>query len=706
MLFGCQYYPEYLPYERLDQDLELMRAANVNFIRVGESTWSTYEPTEGNIDFSDLIRVVDRAHESGIRVVVGTTSYSVPPWLAKTYPEVMARVPHLGDLGYGARQNVNFTSPAYRYFAQRIIERMADAFGHHPGVVGFQVDNEIGKYQLANPNVIGLFREHLLKKFGSVEKINAEWGLTFWSHRLTDINELWLPENNTNFGYALEWERFQALLCTEFLCWQRDIIRPRVAPDKFITHPLIAGTAVRSADVRAVTEEMDHSAVTMYFAMQEALERPGPATLTPPSGKAQEWSHMHGAWGAFWRSDLAYSLKGPRGEPFLVLETGSSPIGFSFQNAPPFPGQLRLTAYAYLARGAQLISYWNWHTLHFDIEGFWGGLLGHDLSPNRIYGEIAQLGKELGSLAEVTSSLAPEADVALLYSRDSFKGLEAQPCFSNEDGVTGDERSYLRVFNACYRAAFDERLQVRIVHPDSDWTGEKILVVPALFIAEDGLLDRIVSHAEAGAHVILTFRSGIANEHAIIRHERQPARMRRAVGASYQEYQNLRAPVRLRSIPAPADRALPPLALPADASGTGWADFLVPEGADILCNYDDRFLGSYAAVTTMECGKGRVTWLGTLPDRETMGAIVDWAAAERGITRTLSPWDTLPEAVNVSSAVVGPHRRIWFVSNYGWDPVEVAMPEGCKLLVGPTAKDNADAVSLGPWDCCVLEAGS
>src|SRR5262245_45770466 len=169
----------------------------------------------------------------------------------------MAHVPQLGTLKYGARQNVNFTAPSFKFFAQRIIEGMADAFGYHPGVVGFQVDNEIGKYHLANDNVLELFRQHLLHKFHSVEAINQAWGLTYWSHRLGDIRDLWPPDGNTNPGYALEWERFQAKLCTDFLCWQRDLLRLRIAPEKFITHALVGGSGMRSADMRAIAAAVD-----------------------------------------------------------------------------------------------------------------------------------------------------------------------------------------------------------------------------------------------------------------------------------------------------------------------------------------------------------------------------------------------------------------------------------------------------------------
>ena len=44
LLFGAAYYSEYLPYDRVEKDMEMMEKAGMNTIRIAESTWSTIEP--------------------------------------------------------------------------------------------------------------------------------------------------------------------------------------------------------------------------------------------------------------------------------------------------------------------------------------------------------------------------------------------------------------------------------------------------------------------------------------------------------------------------------------------------------------------------------------------------------------------------------------------------------------------------------------
>lgn len=83
LLFGAAYYAEYLPYERVEQDMEMMERAGMNVIRIAESTWSTWEPKEGEFDFSKLKQMIETAAKHHLNVIVGTPTYAIPTWLVK-----------------------------------------------------------------------------------------------------------------------------------------------------------------------------------------------------------------------------------------------------------------------------------------------------------------------------------------------------------------------------------------------------------------------------------------------------------------------------------------------------------------------------------------------------------------------------------------------------------------------------------------------
>ena len=193
ILYGAAYYHEYMPYERLDKDIELMKRAGITVVRVGESTWTSWEPREGEFQFAWMDRIVDEMHAAGIKVVMGTPTYSIPPWLYAKHPEVMV-VP-LGQVRtprefYGMRQNMDISHPVYRQYCERVIRKIAERYGKHPGVIGWQVDNETGAYGTAGPNVQAGFKEWLKRKFGTVEAMNKAWGLVYWGQLVGSWDEL------------------------------------------------------------------------------------------------------------------------------------------------------------------------------------------------------------------------------------------------------------------------------------------------------------------------------------------------------------------------------------------------------------------------------------------------------------------------------------------------------------------------------------
>ncbi len=693
MLFGASYYHEYQPYERLHTDLDLMVEAGFTVIRVGESTWASYEPLDGEIGFDALARVVDAAAERGLSVIVGTPTYAAPAWMARLHPEIMAVTPAGEPLPYGARQNVDNAGPVFRRFAERIVRAMGERFGSHPAVAGFQVDNEIGVQNLANPHVVERFRRHVLERHGTVEAVNDRWGLTYWSHRLTDIDDLWGPAGNTNPGYALEWARFQESLTLEFVRFQRDILREVIDDDKIILHDLIGGHSGWSTSVRGIPRALDKTGINVYVPLQNAIARPEP-DRSP--GLAPWWLPIRGSFAIGWLADMGWSLRGERGEPFAVMEAQAASIGEHAVNIPAFPGQLKIVAYTLLVRGADLLAYWHWHTLHFGTETYWGGVLGHDLEPGRVFGEVAAIGAELKALGEDLDGLRPVADLAILTDRDSYQALSFFPALTGEGEARADPDTYPRIEMAVYEAAASTRAQVRIVHLDGDIAPCRVLVVPALYIATDEALERLVELARAGTHVIFTFRTGYADEWARVRPTRAPGPLREPLGISYQEYSTLARPVRLVGQSDLVEES---------SLAHGWADFLQIEADDVevLARYDDPFLGDYPAITTRALGRGRVTWLGTLPDTATTARLLDWALDERGVTKDAAQWPDLPDEVAVSSARLPDGRTVWTVANHSWTALSFAAPPGAVDLASGAPRA---VIELSAWDTRLVSTDS
>ena len=681
VLFGAAYYAEYHREERTEADLDLMKQAGFTVIRVGESVWSTWEPRDGEFDLDWLQPVLDGAHERGIAVILGTPTYAVPPWLQTAYPEIAAERRTGERVPWGARQEVDYSHPAFLFHAERVIRAVVARYADHPAVIGYQVDNEPGMELFHNRGSFRRFVRRLKARYGDVETINREWGLTYWSHRLSDWSDLWTPDGNTLPQYDLAWRRYQADLTTEFIAWQAGIVREYARPEQFVT-TCIAYPRPALADEELV-EALDLTAGNPYYAMQDHLD----ATLDLEP--VTPWT-TSGVAAMLRQADRMYSSKQSR---FLVTETDAQSIGGSEFNLPPYPGQLKQAAFAFISRGAAMIEYWHWHTLPYGTETYWGGVLPHSLEPGRVFHEVAGIGADLEAIGSTLDGYEPDADVAILWSNDSRFALEFFPPLATSDGRP-DRASYQRIVDAFHRGVVDAGAQSRILHAsqahDLGAAGLAarfpVLIAPGLYVASDADLDLLRDYAAAGGHLIVGIRTGYGDEEARARVEVAPARLHEAAGARYEEFSNLR-----HDVPVTANG---PLAASDDAVARLWVDGLISTGAEALATYDHPRFSDFPAVTTNPHGSGRITVVGTVPSPGLAADLVRWAVPSP-IGNAIAPGRALP--VTVASGSLPDGRRAWFVFNWGWEPQAITLAASVADPVSGATLETGTDVSLPAW---------
>lgn len=689
MLYGAAYYHEYQPYERLEEDIDLMKEMNLTVVRLGEFTWNTWEPEDGDFKFEWMDRVVDAMHAAGIKVIFGTPTAAIPPWLSKKHPEVMAQWESGKYVPFGARQNMNLAHPLFIHYAERIIRKLISHYAPHQAIIGYQIDNETSSGQLHNPDVFQKFLWYLKDKFKTVDKLNEVWGLTYWSHRINDWDELWKPDGNTTPGYDLEWRRFQSSLVTEFLDWQAGLVREYAREDQFITHDFVGAYSRGEADFYQISQSLDVVAINPYHATQDGLDLD--LDSSEPVG-APSWmtdrQHAVGVSSIFLNGDWARS---GRESNWLITEINAGGIGFSNTNYPGYEGQLRLDVYAYISKGCNMVAYWHWHTLHYGVETYWIGVLGHSLEKGRIAEEFERVGTELIEHNDILTDLTPDADVAFLYHEDSKYALEFMPALSKENSNVADPTSYARILDTMYNAFLSHSAQTAIVHSDQEFEKYPLVVVPALYAADDALLNRLTAYAENGGHLLITFRSGYGDEYARARWERGPGPLRQAVGASYTAYSSV-----FSSIPVTSDV----LSLDDDAMAVGWADELELEGAESVVSYDHPHFGRYPAVTTHAFGKGRVTYCGTLPNPSLGKAIAKYALEQANIKL---PFTDLPQSVQVVTATAQSGEKLTFFTNWSWNSQELPpIAGGGRELFSNHSLDDGEQLSIGPWDVKII----
>lgn len=660
VLYGVAYYTEYMPYERLEQDVNLMQQAGINVVRLGESSWGLWEPQDGSFEYAWMDRVVERMHKAGIRVIMGTPTYSIPAWLYKEHPEIVIKRLDGQTITFGYRQNTDLANPVYRSYCERVIRKIVAHYKDNPAVIGFQVDNETSAGGAANPDVQAGFVTYLQHKFKTVGELNKVWGLNYWGQRLNDWSEIPPEQGIINPGWKLEWQRYSQSLTTDFLAWQARIVNEYKRPDQFVTHDL-AGPPRHEVNEFEISGSMDVMAVNPYHGTQDQFDGVG--------------SSMQG--------DYTRSLKQTN---YLVTEINAQTIGWdSKEQFPPYDGQLRQDVYTHLSVGANMVEYWHWHSIHYGQETYWKGVLSHDLEPGRAYAEVSKTAHELQRIGTDLVDLRRDNKVAILYSNDSHYGIEFMK-FS-------DRVNYDWLLRQIYGTLYRENIGVDFLFPEStDLRKYKVILVPSLYVASDELLNRLVEYVRQGGNLLMTLKSGFTNEYDAVRWTMAPGPLREVAGFHYQEFSSLKQPLALKGDPFHAD---------GENKVSEWAELLIADSAQPLAFYDHPFFGKFPAITRNRFGKGTLTYEGTVLSDQLQERVIQQVLQIAGLTGSDQE---LPAQVRVKHGVNREGKTIHYYFNYSSDPqtFNYSYKPGSNLLT-QTAVANSQALSLKPWDIAIIK---
>ena len=673
LLYGAAYYDEYMPYDRLDKDVEMMKKAGINTVRIAESTWSTCEPQPGVFDFSHVERVMDAMEEAGINVIIGTPTYAVPTWMVKAHPDVLAETVR-GRGIYGARQIMDITHPVYLFYAERVIRELMKRTAHRKCVIGFQLDNETKYYGTAGKNVQEQFVKYIREKFhDDLDALNYEFGLDYWSNRINAWEDFPDVRGTINGSLGAEFEKFQRTLVDKFLGWQADIVNEYRREDQFVTHNLDFEWRGYSYGIQPYVNHL-HASQCLTIAGTD-IYHPTQDDLT-------------GAEIAF-GGDLIRSLKQ---DNYLVIETEAQ----GFPGWTPYKGQLRLQAYSHLASGANSVMYWHWHSIHNSFETYWKGLLSHDFQENATYREACIIGNEFARLGKHLVNLKKKNEVAVLVSNEALTALNWFRIQEQAPGADAKSIYYNDVMRWMYDTLYHMNVECDFIWPESENLDQyKAIIVPALYAAPDELLIRLNQYVENGGTLIASFKTAFANENVKVSHEVQPHILSNCFGVHYDQFTfpknvGLTGEVILKKTDQKGN---------AHPAANVFMELLVSEGAEVLASYEHYNWKDYAAITRNHYGKGQAVYIGCMTDEETLKSVYKAVLPEAGVE---IPEYHYPIIVRKGLNDLG--KTVCYFLNYSG--MELEMPydykNGIELLEN-TAVENGTALQMPAWGVKIVE---
>ncbi|MBB4684301.1 beta-galactosidase [Amycolatopsis jiangsuensis] len=660
LYYGGDYNPEHWSPEVHDEDLKLMAEAGVSMVTAGIFSWAQVEPRPGEFDFGWFDEVLDKLAAGGVSVCLATMTASPPPWLSHRHPEILPVRADGTRLSAGARQQFCPSSPVYREHAVRLVEQVATRYAGHPALAMWHIGNEFGCHIRACYCDASAedFRRWLRERYGTVEALNSAWSTTFWSQRYDDWAEIEPPRVAPTFpnpAQQLDYHRFSSDASLACHRAEREVLT-RVTPDVPVTTNFV-GRVQKALDWHSWVQHEDVVSLDSY---------PDPHD---PRG------HVEAAFAY----DLVRSAK--QGKPWLLLEQAPSAVNWRTRNGPKPPGAMRLDSWQAVARGADAVLFFQWRQTAGGAEKFHSAMVPHGGRDTRTFREVRDLGRELASVPEIADSRV-RADVAILHDWNSWWALEL-------DSHPSDDLRQLDAHLAHYAPLFDANVTCDVVHPARELSGYRLVVVPNLYLMDAAVAAHLRSYVDSGGHLVVSFFSGIVDEHDRAYLGGYPAPLRDVLGLRVDEFW-----------PLPEDGSTSIEVDGTTVPATIWSEWIEPEGATTVATFAEGPLSGRPAVTRHEFGAGVAWYLGTRPSPEAMRELFDRITAGAGAVPVLPG---LPEGVQ--AVVRHGDADYLFLLNHGTEAVTVALPEpGTDLLADPGR--SVTEVALEPYGVAVLAAAN
>ncbi len=469
MKLGCCYFPEHWPEEIWADDARRMREMGLSLVRLGEFAWSRIEPEPGRLEWDWLDRAIETLAAEGLQIILCTPTATPPKWLVDRMPDMVAIDKNGRKRGFGSRRHYCFSHQGYREESQRITKAIAERYGQHRAITGWQTDNEYGCHDTVlsfSDSAAAGFRVWCQAKYGTIEALNEAWGNVFWSMEYTGFDAIDPPNltvTEANPAHWLDYRRFASDEVVSFNREQVDILREH-SPDRAVTHNFMG--FFTEFDHHALGRDLDLATWDNY-----------------PLGFLEQ----------FWFGDATKRTYARQGHPdiaafhhdlyrgatasgrWAVMEQQPGPVNWARYNPAPLKGMVALWTMEAYAHGAEFVSYFRWRQAPFAQEQMHAGLLRPDNSEAEAAAEARKAAHALEKLGPTQAQVAP---AAIVFSYEAAWVLGIQP--------QGEDFNYLELVFEWYSALRRKGLDVDIVSPDADLSGYDMVFVPSLPILPDG----------------------------------------------------------------------------------------------------------------------------------------------------------------------------------------------------------------------------
>jgi len=645
LFVGTCYQPVDRSPEQIDQDIAIMKHAGFNVVRMGDLSWDSFEPSQGNFTFAWFDSIIDKMHAAGIRVILDIPGLPAPIWLHRAYPGVDIFAQNGTRLPPAERYMDDISDPNYIREVGIMADTLMKRYANHPAIIAVGYDNEIGNgfmsYSEADRQ---RFIAWLAKKYGAVGELNKAWATQRWSRRLNSFDDVDLPlaDGPGPSERYLDLHRYWSDVTVARLK-ELDAIRQRDMPNLPSISNLWDTASRRGFDYLSTYKDYVSFGAEGFY--------PG--------------DPVSGAFGAL-------MTKGALPTPIWFNEFTAGGGGFYGT-----PGRSRMYAYLGLIMGAQGILAWTFNSHQGGEEQALFGLVDHDGTPSWKVDEFARIATEFKQLARYGFPRTTHPEVAIAYSFDSF--IDSHPNGPSNTTLQYFKPSYTEQVQGAFEPFFRANVDTAIINIGRENLAPyKLVVVPADYVMDAASATALREYISNGGTVLMTGFSAKVDEHGQWFDTPLPGRLSDVFGLKTNAFYYS-----------------PALRLGLDGKSVGLNvhhyEVLEPSTATVLACFPN-IADHSPAITINKFGKGNALYLATESNPSAIGTVLERLLQLAGIQR--GPWT--PDGVY--ARVV--EQRTLYVNTTG-EPKKVAI-EGSKRGI-LTKRVYERSVVLGPFEADLVQ---
>ena len=483
--FGASVYPELQTRDEWNAMLDHFQRAQMNCVRVSESSWGNLETASGRYDFTWLHRFLDDLGKRKMRAILGTGSYVPPQWLTAASPEILVQL-HPGVKAHPmARHAPCLNHPVYRVAVRQYALALGKEFKDHPTVVGWQMGNEEeGSLERLcfNPACERAWCEWLKKTYHTPDEFNRRLNLVSWGMKVNSLDAVPQPGEGVEESAAtiaaltLAHRHFRRDVLLDFFAMQAAALREAGVNQWILTDWNSVWLAV--ADDPQAARSMDIAGLNDY-------QHPGTNDAF--------WMNFT------WQQDMHRSAYGRT--HFITTENRFGVIGgTSIEDPAPTREQFLMWGLETAATGTCGLFYWTGNRWRGGHWPHWGGLLDWSGHPEPDFEWAVELGGIFAKWGKYLIDNPVKATAAILTDFEQRAALDVYP------HVKGSNTVLPQSFDAMHRLGIGvDSINLATAATPANLKKYSLVFIPAATALDNAQVTAsLLEYVQGGGVVIVT----------------------------------------------------------------------------------------------------------------------------------------------------------------------------------------------------------